>query len=282
MSSNPKGIIMKNVYTIIAVLAVCLFAAGCDKAPEPKVSKYVIAEKSPAQVAKETKDEADRLAEEKRKQDEVRNQQEQNKKMYAENVAGALTWLKTAKNIDITTQAEISGLISAEGEDVLLASVVNRAIEKIVQRGTSSNNPRDSYEYQEQLVSGVLVWAQKNMGMAEKIADAVTPSLKTKPGLVLALKSNNKLLSKTYTSKSFNELKLCMSGKGDLSDKTQCRRTLNSFGVKFTEKEEGAADEVDRNAMWLVWFLIRRDINGGENFAIFFQQAFWNIANNAR
>lgn len=148
--------------------------------------------------------------------------------------------------------------------------------------GTDDYAPHED-DQRARLVSEALVWVQQNPNVAEKIIDGALPMLRTKAELVESMRSMKKLLGTQYTEKKFELLLICSqsnssyvpastSPAADKGDEA-CKAEAYKFGIGYYE------GRMDDNAAWMVKFLHRRHLNGGDKFAQWSQRQLAKLAN---
>lgn len=148
--------------------------------------------------------------------------------------------------------------------------------------GTTGYAPNE-YDQRTRLVSEVLVWVQQNPNAAEKVIDGALPMLRTKAELVESMRSMKKLLGTQYTERKFELLLICSqsnssyvpastSPSADKGDEV-CKAEAYKFGIGYYE------GRMDDNAAWVVQFLHRRHLNGGDKFAQWSQRQLAKLAN---
>lgn len=134
-------------------------------------------------------------------------------------------------------------------------------------------------EQRKRLTSEMLVWAQQNQTLTEKIWDSALPYLRTKSELVMTMRSVKGLLKVPYTEKSFQTLSICL---GEIPNdlKKTCQKEADKFGILYRQAIEGVAsnDSYEPNARWMIEFLQRRHLNGGDKFAQWSQKLLLKLA----
>lgn len=252
-----------------------LSLVGCGQKPEevPKrPAQQVEQPRTPAVDTFAERQAAEKVAE-KSREAEAEKKTAEEKKTVTANVNNALDQLHATKKLELKEQQEIVALIPRDTE--YLGSIANRALEKVAGGRYSEHQSAEI----SRLIDGMLLWAKKDIPATEKLFDAVVPALKMKAGLVVGLRDNVGLLNKPYSDKGFVAILACVQDSRELSLKDECRKVFTTFGVKFTPATEaGQADDVDRNAVYIIKFLNRRSLNGGEQFARLAQRLMLKVA----
>lgn len=258
-------------------LGILGLAACGDKPSEqaPLAIPHVVVGPSQAELEKQKKQ---------READELASKELEEKKVAEANEAMTLTVtniLERLAKLKTPTPAENQELVSLVDDAPYLGGIMSNAMYSLVEKnavkpkGYASNGTDE----QKRLISGILVWAQQNPAVVDKIVDGALPYLKTKTDFVTAMRETKGLLMKPYSDKGFATLLMCSKGIKETDEARKlCKEEAAKFSVAYTDGAAGVGDSYSRNTIWVVEFLNRRSLNGGEKFAQMAQRQMLKVA----
>lgn len=280
-SKTRKETIMKKLIAKFCAIALLAVLTACGQKTEaPPANPTVVIQSMPAPDPVKAQEENAAKMEQVQKEQTIKDEETKKaaKKYFGDNVDAALERLNGTKKMALKDQQDLAALVPREYE--YLGSISSYVFTTMVAPGRDFSGEYEvARAEQARLISEVLLWAKKDMVATEKLIDPAIPALKMKAGLVIGLRDNVGLLTKQYTDKGFVQILACVDYELHPSQKESCRKVFASFGVKFKANDEAdRLDDVDRNAVYIVKFLNRRSLNGGEKFAQFAQRMMLKLA----
>lgn len=134
-----------------------------------------------------------------------------------------------------------------------------------------------------------LVLAQQDLKLTEMFVDQLAPYIRVKhPKFVEVAKRHDKILRTSFTLKTFEKMIACVDRNDKARILSECEQEFKKWGLsvepKATLNNPGDTQINDESptmneTRWVIKFLHRRALNGGDKFAQFTQKMALKVAN---